>query len=179
VRKVHPSGYYATCKKSAQFLRDHADVAALCSRIVRGARHTMKQAGDLPDSEVFSRSEFGHAAHGGMHGFGAGSAHPQGRQHGLFHVSIPSSTQCPRQAEGGFQVQQGTEAMPTIIIKKRTSVAPIVTTSTELTQQARQRLQEAIGLLQGTPSEADTARALGRILTASRALKRSMEGGAA
>ena len=65
--------------------------------------------------------------------------------------------------------------MPTIIIKRRTSVAPIATTSTELTAQARQRLQEAIGLLQGTPSEADTARALGRILTASRALKRSME----
>ena len=68
--------------------------------------------------------------------------------------------------------------MPIITVKKRTSVAPIATTSTELTAQARQRLQEAIGLLQGTPSEADTARALGRILTASRALKRVVGGAA-
>lgn len=180
VRKVQPSGFFATCKQSTHFLRDFADMTALCDKIARGARHTTKQAGSHTETVVFSRSEFGNAAHGGMHGFGAGSAYPQGRQHGLFHVSIPSSTQCSRQAEGGFQVQQGTEAMPTIIIKRRTSVAPIATTSTstELTAQARQRLQEAIGLLQGTPSEADTARALGRILTASRALKRVVGGAA-
>ena len=65
--------------------------------------------------------------------------------------------------------------MPIITVKKRTSVAPIATTSTELTQQARQRLQEAIDLLAGTPSTEDTARALGRVMSASRALKRSME----
>ena len=65
--------------------------------------------------------------------------------------------------------------MPTIItVKKRTSVAPNIPPA-ELTAQARQRLQEAIGLLQGTPSEADTARALGRVMSASRALKRVME----
>ena len=178
VRKVQPGGYFATSKQSTHFLRDFADVAALCDKIARGARHTTKQAGSHTETVVFSRSEFGNAAHGSMHGFGAGSAYPQGLRHGLFHVSIPSSTQCSRQAEGGFQVQQGTEAMPTIIIKRRTSVAPIATTSTELTAQARQRLQEAIGLLQGTPSEADTARALGRILTASRALKRVVGGAA-
>jgi hypothetical protein len=179
VRKVNPSGFFATCKQSTHFLRDFGDVTALCDKIVRGAEHTMKQAGDLPDSEVFSRSEFGHAAHGGMHGFGAGSAHPQGRQHGLFHVFKPSSTRYwLNTGASGFQVQQGTETMPIITVKKRTSVAPIATTSTELTAQARQRLQEAIGLLQGTPSEADTARALGRILTASRALKRVVGGAA-
>ena len=179
VRKVNPSGYYATCKQSTHFLRDFADVAALCSRIVRGAEHTIGNAGDLPDSEVFSRSEFGHAAHGGMHGFGAGSAHPQGRQHGLFHVFKPSSTRYwLNTGASGFQVQQGTETMPIITVKKRTSVAPIATTSTELTAQARQRLQEAVELLQCTPSEEDTARALGRVLTAARALKRVVGGAA-
>ena len=176
VRKVHPSGYYASCKKSAHFLRDHADVAALCSRIARGAEHTMKQAGSHSDNVAFSRSEFGHAAHGGMHCFGAGSAHPQGRQHGLFHVFKPSSTRhLLNTGASGFQVQQGTETMPIITVKKRTSVAPIATTSTELTAQARQRLQEAVELLQGTPSTEDTARALGRVMSAARSLKRVMD----
>lgn len=172
VRKVQPSGYYATCKKSAHFLRDFADVTALCSRIVRGAEHTMKQAGSHTETVAFSRSEFGNAAHSGMHGFGAGSAYPQGLRHDLFHVFKPSSTRhLLNTGASGFQVQQGTETMTN---KQRTDKAQ-ATPPADLITQARQRLQEAIGLLQGTPSEADTARALGRVMSASRSLKRSME----
>ncbi len=172
VRKVHPSGYYASCKKSAHFLRDFADVTALCSRIVRGAEHTIGNAGNLPDSEVFSRSEFGHVAHGSMHGFGAGSAYPQGRQHGVTHVFKPSSTRhLLNTGASGFDTRNGAKTMTN---KQRTDKAQ-ATPPADLITQARQRLQEAIGLLQGTPSEADTARALGRVMSASRALKRSME----
>ena len=77
-----------------------------------GARHTTKQAGNLPDSEVFSRSEFESVLiFQRRDGYGAGSAYPQGRQHNLFCVSKPSSTLCPRQADGCFSVQQGTESM--------------------------------------------------------------------
>ena len=172
VRKVNPSGYYATCKKSAHFLRDFADVTALCSRIVRGAEHTIGNAGNLPDSEVFSRSEFGHVAHGSMHGFGAGSAYPQGRQHGVTHVFKPSSTRhLLNTGASGFDTRNGAKTMTN---KQRTDKAQ-ATPPADLITQARQRLQEAIGLLQGTPSEADTARALGRVMSASRALKRVME----
>lgn len=172
VRKVNPSGYYATWKKSAHFLRDFADVTALRDKIARGAEHTIGNAGNLPDSEVFSRSEFGHVAHGSMHGFGAGSAYPQGRQHGVTHVFKPSSTRhLLNTGASGFDTRNGAKTMTN---KQRTDKAQ-ATPPTELTAQARQRLQEAIGLLQGTPSEADTARALGRVMSASRALKRSME----
>lgn len=172
VRKVNPSGFFATCKKSAHFLRDFADVTALCSRIVRGAEHTIGNAGNLPDSEVFSRSEFGHVAHGSMHGFGAGSAYPQGRQHGVTHVFKPSSTRhLLNTGASGFDTRNGAKTMTN---QQRTDKAQ-ATPPADLITQARQRLQEAIGLLQGTPSEADTARALGRVMSASRALKRSME----
>ena len=172
VRKVNPSGYYATCKQSTHFLRDFADVAALCSRIVRGAEHTIGNAGNLPDSEVFSRSEFGHVAHGSMHGFGAGSAYPQGRQHGVTHVFKPSSTRhLLNTGASGFDTRNGAKTMTN---QQRTDKAQ-ATPPADLITQARQRLQEAVELLQGTPSTEDTARALGRVMSASRALKRSME----
>ena len=69
--------------------------------------HTVEIAGNLPDSEVFSRPEFGNAALRRLHGFGAGSAHPQGRQHGYLHVTIPSPTLWPSQQKRGFQSQIG------------------------------------------------------------------------
>jgi len=53
-----------------------------CDTVNPGARHTTRSAGNLPDSEVFSRSEFEAALmHQVSHGYGAGSAYPQGRQH--------------------------------------------------------------------------------------------------
>ena len=172
VRKVNPSGFFATCKQSTHFLRDFADMTALCSRIVRGAEHTIGNAGNLPDSEVFSRSEFGHVAHGSMHGFGAGSAYPQGRQHGVTHVFKPSSTRhLLNTGASGFDTRNGAKTMTN---QQRTDKAQ-ATPPADLITQARQRLQEAVELLQGTPSTEDTARALGRVMSASRALKRSME----
>lgn len=174
VRKVNPSGYYATCKKSAHFLRDHADMTALCAKLAGSAENT-KQAGNLPDSEVFSRPEF--CWYGASHvrdGFGRGGRSGNARRSTCFEFSHPVHPHCPKSGARGFQVQQGT-GMPTIItVKKRTSVAPNIPPA-ELTAQARQRLQEAIDLLQGTPSTEDTARALGRVMSASRSLKRSME----
>ena len=175
VRKVNPSGYYATCKKSAHFLRDHADMTALCAKLAGSAENT-KQAGNLPDSEVFSRPEF--CWYGASHvrdGFGRGGRSGNARRSTCFEFSHPVHPHCPKSGARGFQVQQGTETMPIITVKKRTSVAPIATTSTELTAQARQRLQEAVELLQGTPSTEDTARALGRVMSAARSLKRVMD----
>ena len=58
--------------------------------------------------------------------------------------------------------------------KQRTDKAQ-ATPPADLITQARQRLQEAIDLLAGTPSTEDTARALGRVMSAARSLKRVME----
>jgi hypothetical protein len=90
-----------------------------CATFQTGASHTKKQAGNLPDSEVFSRSEFVDLSLLTSHGFGAGSAYPQGRQHNLFCVTTPSSTFCPSQASGGFQFNKELE----IMIKVTTSTA--------------------------------------------------------
>ena len=80
-----------------------------------GAQHTPKQAANIPDSDVFSRSEFEDGlSFQGIHGYGAGSAYPQGRQHNLFCVLKPSSTLCPQQADGGLSVQQGTKTMTNV-----------------------------------------------------------------
>jgi hypothetical protein len=88
-----------------------------------GARHTTKQAGDLSDNEVFSRPEFENADLRCIHGFGAGSAYPQGRQHNLFCVSIPSPTLRPRQPDGGFQFNKERETMTTTPASLRTAYA--------------------------------------------------------
>ena len=55
-----------------------------CDRVTIGAQNTTDNAGNLPDSEVFSRPEF--------KVLGVGIAYPQGRQHGVIHVFKPSST---------------------------------------------------------------------------------------
>jgi hypothetical protein len=78
-----------------------------------GAIHTTKQAGNLSDNEVFSRPESDNAALRCIHGFGAGSATPQGRRHNLFCVDIPSPTRCPNQAASGFQFNKERETMTT------------------------------------------------------------------
>ncbi len=81
-----------------------------CATVQPGAIHTMKQAGHHPESVVFSRPKFTATGLPVAHGYGAGSAYPRGRQHGLFHVDIPSPTTLwPIQSFGGFSVQQGTK----------------------------------------------------------------------
>ena len=109
-------------------------------RIHAGASHTTKQAGNLPDSEVFSRSEFEAGPTFRLSdGFGAGSAYPQGRQHNLFCVTKPSSTLCPSQADGGLSVRQGTETMT----KVNTHPTPALGTPSRLARQ--QAIENALG----------------------------------
>ncbi len=85
-----------------------------CAKVIPGARHTTDNAGSLSDNEVFSRPEFSDVGLPHIYSFGAGSAYPQGRQHGVIHVSKPSSTFWPRQPCGGFQSHNGEETMPTV-----------------------------------------------------------------
>ena len=84
-------------------------------RILPGAEHTTDNAGNLSDNEVFSRLKFRDGLNfQGIYGFGAGSVYPQGRQHGLFHVSIPSPTFWPRQSSGGFLSSTRNGTMTTV-----------------------------------------------------------------
>ena len=115
-----------------------------------GARHTMYTAGNLPDSEVFSRPEFSNAALRRVHGFGAGSAYPQGRQHGCVHVSIPSPTQWSRQPKGGFQSHTGAETMTTSPVASRCA-APTHQAAPAIPHPAHKETQ-AHALLQATIS---------------------------
>jgi hypothetical protein len=105
-----------------------------------GAIHTMKQAGSLSDNEVFSRPEFNGAAPRCTHGFGAGSANPQGRRHNLFCVDIPSPTRCPIQADGGFQFNKERETMTKPTPASRCAVP----NTTTMTPEARLRAAYAL-----------------------------------
>ena len=81
--------------------------------IPHGAEHTMYNAGNLPDSEVFLRPLFWwKAALRRLHaGFGTGSAYPQGRQHGVVHVFKPSSTYALNKRTVVFEAHNGVKTM--------------------------------------------------------------------
>ena len=153
-----------------------------CGKMRVGASHTTKQAGNLPDNEVFSRPKFAHAAPCCIHGFGAGSAYPRGLRHNLFCVDIPSSTRRSIQVASGFQVQQGTEAMTatrkTLVLPQHTH-ARLQSEQADLIQlhaQAIDGLNAALTHLT-TPSDAPQvvilSRALSRTIRASTVLKRA------
>ena len=137
-----------------------------CRATVRaGARHTTKQAGNLPDSEVFSRSEFEFS------GLGVlirkdGSA----TCFACLHPAPPDGldSHCV-----GFQFNKERETMTTSPVASR-SAAP--TTTPDLVQlhlQACNALAQALHTLRNSECTAnDLHRAIGRTLRAGTALKR-------
>ena len=89
-----------------------------CANIHIGAQNTTKQAGNLPDSEVFSRPKF--------MVLDVGIVYPQGRRHNLFCVLNPHiHPECLKSARDGFSVQQGTEAMTTVNTTTTPKAAPL------------------------------------------------------
>ena len=151
-------------------------------RILPGASHTTEYAGNLPDSEVFSRPEFKDGSiFGCVYGFGAGSVYPQGRQHGVFHVTKPSSTRCPSQAASGFQSQYGAETMT----KVNTTTTPALGNTSPLTRQQaiESALSDALHLVRTTGTQHGIHAATGRAIRAASLLKQACsearEGGAA
>ena len=72
-----------------------------------GAQNTIDTAGNLPDSEVFSRPEF--------KVLDVGIAYPQGRQHGVIHVLNPHIQSLRlKSAVIGFQSHTGARTMITV-----------------------------------------------------------------
>lgn len=88
-----------------------------CAKVKTGAQNTTKQAGNLPDSEVFSRPEY--------MVLDVGIAYPQGRRHNLFCVLNPHiHSECLKSARNGFQSRQGAETMT----KVKTQTTPTAAT---------------------------------------------------
>ena len=77
-----------------------------CASIHPGAENTTKQAGNLPDSEVFSRLEH--------FGFGRECANRKAARTTCFVFSTPAHLLRLKSAASGFLVQQGTKAMTTV-----------------------------------------------------------------
>jgi hypothetical protein len=78
-----------------------------CATVLSGAQNTTDNAGNLPDSEVFSRPEF--------KVLDVGIAYPQGRQHGVIHVLNPHIQSLRlKSAVIGFQSHNGAETMTTV-----------------------------------------------------------------
>jgi hypothetical protein len=151
-----------------------------CAKVISGARHTTDNAGSLSDNEVFSRPEFFDVGFPHIYGFGAGSAYPQGRQHGVIRVSIPSSTFWPRQPGGGFQSHNGAETMT----KVNTHPTPKKGTTSPLARQQaiEDALSTALRLIRH-PNETTLHAATGFAIRASSMLKQAcaeiQNGGAA
>ena len=76
--------------------------------------NTMEYAGNLPDSEVFSRPEFGSASFSHLHGFGRdGLVRKAGRMaYSMFSTSRPPVAL--EKAASGLQSQYGAETMTTV-----------------------------------------------------------------
>ncbi|MEO6320111.1 MAG: hypothetical protein ABIR56_05575 [Polaromonas sp.] len=95
-----------TANISPGFRKRHTAVNR-CDRIHAGAQNTTDTAGNLPDSEVFSRPEF--------KVLGVGIAYPQGRQHGVIHVLNPHIQSWRlKSVVIGSQSHNGAETMTTV-----------------------------------------------------------------
>ncbi|MDD2713442.1 MAG: hypothetical protein PHU77_11055 [Simplicispira sp.] len=145
------------------------------AKVRPGAEYTMEVAGNLPDSEVFSRPEFGNAALRRAHGFGRDALV---RKAGGMATSMYSTSRhpLPRLNNGalGSESQVGAKTMTTSTVASR-SAAPTTTTPdlVQLHLQACNALAQALHTLRNSECTAnDLHRAIGRTLRAGAALKR-------
>jgi len=103
----HRDGYQKSHSEYITDFKKRHTAANRCAKVLPGAQNTPDNAGNLPDSEVFSRPEF--------KVLGVGIAYPQGRQHGVIHVLNPHThPECLKSAKDGFQSHNGAETMTTV-----------------------------------------------------------------
>ena len=101
-RQASAKGYF--CLKAGTGIGKAGKGAAKgCDTIYPGAENTTKQAGNLPDSEVFSRPEH--------FGFGRECANRKAARTTCFVFSTPVHLLRLKSAASGFSVQQGTKTM--------------------------------------------------------------------
>ena len=145
-----------------------------------GASHTTDNAGNLPDSEVFSRLKFRDGLNfQGIYSFGAGSVYPQGRQHGVIHVTKPSPTRCPSQVASGFQSRNGAKTMSmvnTITTPKVASLGNTPAFSASIIarqQEIENALSTALYFIRLPLTESGLKAATGRAIRAASMLKQA------
>lgn len=156
--------------------------AQRCAKVHIGASHTTDTAGNLPDSEVFSRPN--------TSVLGLGVSVPQGRQHGCIRVTTPSPTRWPSQSVSGFQSHTGAETMTTVNttttpktgttpagnIPRYTTPATAHPDRLALIQRADNALSMARWHLRKQSNPETIRLATGKAASAARALKQACEG---
>ena len=142
--------------------------------------NTMEYAGNLPDSEAFSRSEFGSASFSHLHGFGRdGLVRKAGRMaYSMFSTSRPPVAL--ELAASGFLTRYGAKTMnPATLPTSTTGEFSLSTTQLANIENA---LSLALFLVRRSGSQSDIHRATAKAIRAAALLKQvstSVEGGAA
>ena len=141
-------------------------------------QNTIDNAGNFPDSEVFSRPEFGSASFSHLHGFGRdGLVRKAGRMaYSMFSTSRPPVAL--EKAASGLQSQYGAETMTTV----NTQPTPKTGNTSPLIRQ--QAIENALSMALHHVRHGDTHAAVGRAIRAASMLKQAcakfaIEGGAA
>jgi hypothetical protein len=133
--------------------------------------NTMEYAGNLPDSEVFSRPEFGSAGFTHLHGYGRdGLVREAGRMaYSMFSTSRPPVAL--EKAASGLQSQYGAETMTTV----NTPPTPKTGNTSQLIRQQaiESALNDALHLVRTTGTQHGIQAATGRAMRAAGMLKQA------
>lgn len=133
--------------------------------------NTMEYAGNLPDSEVFSRPEFGSAGFSHLHGFGRdGLVRKAGRMaYSMFSTSRPPVAL--EKAASGFHSQYGAETMTTV----NTITTPKTGNTSPLARQQaiENALSTALYFIRLPSTESGLKAATGRAVRAASMLKQA------
>ena len=100
--------------------------------------NTMYTAGNLPDSEVFSRPEFGSAGYSHLHGFGRDGLVRKAGRTAVYVFSTSRPPVALEKAASGFQSHTGAETMTTV----NTTLTPKTGTTYPLARQ--QAIEDAL-----------------------------------
>jgi hypothetical protein len=122
-------------------------------------KNTTKQAGNLPDSEVFSRPEH--------YGFGRDGAHRKAARTTCFVFLTSRPPVALKKAASGFQVQQGTRTMTTV----NTPTTPTPGNTSTLARQ--QTIENALSAALWHIRHGDIHAATGRAIRAATQLKQA------
>ena len=139
-----------------------------CVTVIPGASNTIGIAGNLPDSEVFSRPEFGSAGHARLHGFGRDGLV---RKAGRMAIPMLLTSRPPvalSKATSGFQSRIGARTMTTV------NTATTSTPDTIARQQAIENaLTTALYFIRLPLTESGLKAATGRAIRAASMLKQA------
>lgn len=179
-------GYYTT---TTAIKKTHLNIAPGCKKrhatlkrcdtVIPGASNTTKLAGNLPDSEVFSRPEFASAGPSRLHGFGRDGANRKAARMTNFMFETSRPPVARSNAASGFQSQLGAKAMTTVNTTTTPKAAtlgnsPALSPSSIARQQAIENaLTTALYFIRLPSTESGLRAATGRAIRAASMLKQA------